>query len=234
MKTQGLIIAFLLIAGSCAGQQDTALKNKADRLMAAADFLSAIPIYKQYIEKGLKDPAHHLELFEVYDSAFTAALLVNKYTDAEKFVIEPFEFARKLDLTSEVYNRLTKIPEFYKYAQQNNWPVTHPVPGRKIRELIFQVTSVKYLSKDTAILNISGGSIEGLKTGVEVQGLGVKNSFKSVDRSGNVLGRGKITKVTDNTTSVLFIQSYTTDSSDNIYPGDVVICDANSSFDGDL
>jgi len=234
MKGCWLLMAFIFIArfGFC--QQDSALKHRADKLMSSY-MPEAINLYTQYINKSLalKNPFYK-DIFQAYDSAYTASALTKKYIDAEKFITQSFLLARRLNFTTEIYNRLAQVTNFYMLAQQNDWPLQHTVTRGNIRGLIFPIRSVKYISKDSAILTVRAGSVEGLYAGLEVQGLGTKLPFLSNDRSSNVLGRGKITKVTENSATVLFRQSYTTDSSDNIYPKDIIFCDVNAVYKNDL
>ena len=234
MKRWGLIIAFIFTASFGFCQQDSALKHRADKLMST-HLPEAINLYRQYISKSLalKDPDYK-QIFDAYDSAYTASVLTGNYIEAEKFVTASFELARKRNLSSDVYGILPKVVNFYILAQQYDSPLQHVKPSGNVRSLIFPITSVKYISKDSAILTIRAGSVEGLYAGLEVQGLGTKLPFLSDDRSSNVLGRGKITKVTENSATVLFRQSYTTDSSDNIYPKDVIFCDVNAVYKNDL
>ena len=234
MKRWGLLLALIFTVSLAFCQQDTALKRRADRLMRT-NLTEAKNLYTQFIGKSLasKNPLYK-DIFEAYDSAYTASVLTQKYSDAEKFITQSFELARKLNITDELYGRMVAVTGFYQLALKNNWPLEHTVAKRNIRSLIFPVTSVKYISKDSAILTVRAGSVEGLYAGLEVQGLGTKLPFLQNDRSSNVLGRGKITKVTENSATVLFRQSYTTDSSDNIYPKDVIFCDVNAVYKKDL
>lgn len=227
MRKQGLVIAFIFAVAAGYAQSDTVLQHKADRMMPAHPE-AALILYKQYLAKAFKTkPADYTTILAVFDSAFTAAILTKNYTDAEKFVTGAFEFSRKLHITV-VYERLAALTNFYMLAQQYNWPLRHTVEKGRARWLVFPITEVKYISGDSSMLTVRGGNIEGLHEGLEVQGLGTKLPFLNVDRSSTVLGRGKIIKVTENTATVLFRQSYTTDSTDNIYAKDVVYCEANA------
>ena len=234
MTRWGLIMAFIFTAGYGYCQQDSALKHRADKLMNG-HMPEAINLYRQYISKSLsiKSPDYK-EIFYAYDSAYTASVLSQKYIDAENFITQSFKLARRYDLTEEIYGRLVAVTGFYQLAQLNNWPLQHSVSNKNIRSLIFPVSSVKYISKDSAILTVTAGSVEGLYAGLEVQCLGTKLPFLKDDRSSNVLGGGKITNVTENSATVLFRQTYTTDSSDNIYPNDVIFCDVNEVYKNDL
>ena len=174
------------------------------------------------------------DIFAAYDSAYILSILGGHYDEAEQLVTQPFKIARQHYFSDEVFKRLPQITEFYKYMQGYNWTPRRPINNRTKRDLIFPVTAVKYISKDSAILTIAGGSIEGLESGMEIQALGTKLPFLSADSNSNVLGTGKLTKVTDNTATVLFRQSYTSDSSDNVYPNDVIFCSANAVYDNDL
>ena len=227
MKQVWLILACFFATGAAYCQQDTALKHRADRTMIH-DMEGSLRLYKQYIDNVSRSkPSFNLDILDVYDSAFMAAILTRNYPDAEKMVTAAFEYSRKFHLTG-VYDRLLAVTDFYTLAQKNNWPLLHPVSRGNSRSLIFPVTAVQYISLDTAIVTVSGGSVEGLYAGLEVQGLGTKLPFLGIDRSSTVLGRGKVIKVTENTATILFRQSYTTDSTDNIYPKDVIYCETNA------
>ncbi len=222
---------FTVTFGFC--QQDTALKHKADKLMITNQ-AAALNVYKQYLDKAFGSKPDYINMLAVYDSAYVASVLTKKYIDAEKYVTQSFELARKLNFTTEVYERLLRIIEFYMLAQQNDWPLQHTVANKNIRGLIFPIKNVKYISKDSALLTVRAGSIEGLYAGLDVQGVGTKLSFLTRDRSSNILGVGKIIKVTENSATALLRQSYTTDSSDNIYPKDVIFCNVNAVNKSDL
>ena len=66
--------------------------------------------------------------------------------------------------------------------------------------------------------------------GQEIEVLGVKQNFLQTDRSGNLLARGEITGVKGNFSTALVVQLYSGDSTDFIYPGDLVSCMASPGY----
>jgi hypothetical protein len=98
MTRWALIMVFIFTAGFGYCQQDSTLKHRADKLMSI-NMPEAINLYRQYISKSLlsKKPEYK-QIFYAYDSAYTASVLTQKYSDAEKFITQSFELARKLNI----------------------------------------------------------------------------------------------------------------------------------------
>lgn len=234
MKKSFLFILFFFFLHSLFAQQDSLLKRKADSLLAINP-AEALAQYQLYLTKSLKKSStFYLDIFAAYDSAYKGAIAIKNYAAAEKFVTQVFEFAREKKNNIAIAERLPAIVSFYQQAQKNNWQLSHEIKIGNLRSILLEVSDVKYLSKDSAVLTISGGSVEGLYKGLAVEGIGTKLPFLNVDRSDNILGRGVIIDVTFNSARVAFRQSYKQDSSDNIYPKDLIQFEAASVLKKDL